>query len=204
MVSETQKDWFKYVNKNLDNKVFKSDILSMLEDSLEIEPSTFTVEMIDSLRRKQSSERKVRTKDIGDTGEAITIRHEQIRLSNLGRKDLIKKIVKMPESLSAGYDINSYEGEAEIKRLIEVKTTISKNKLSIQRFHMTPNEWGSASTFGDAYYIYRLMISSDDISLFIIRNPVRQYKNDLLEMTPRDGVEISYNDQSGYYETTLV
>ena len=203
MVSDTQNDWFNYVNENLDKGIFKSDILSILEHSSAIEPSKFTLEMIGSLREKQASERKVRTKDIGDTGEAITIRHEQIRLTNMDRKDLIKKIVKMPESLSAGYDINSFEGEAEIKRLIEVKTTISKNKLSIQRFHMTPNEWGSASTFHNAYYIYRLMISSDDVSLFIIRNPVRQYKNDMLEMTPRDGVDISYDDKSGYYEQVL-
>ena len=59
------------------------------------------------------------------------------RILSYSRKKLgklAKKVVKMPEALAAGYDLNSYEGIAEKKRCIEVKTTISRNKLNIQVF----------------------------------------------------------------------
>lgn len=155
------------------------------------------------LSSKEEAFGKVRTKDIGDVGEAIIIQHEKVRLENLERKDLAKKVVKYPESLSAGFDIKSYEGVAEIGRFIEVKTTISKNRLSVFRFRMTPNEWGAAETHTDKYYIYRLMISNNQINLFIIQDPVGLYKKNLIEMSPRDGVNITYSDKSGKYQKVL-
>jgi len=167
-VSSLQMAWFNYVNKDLNEELFESDILLILEDAGEApdqEDTVFIESLLESLRRKKEQNGKIKTNEIGNVGESITIQHEQLRLINLDRQDLAKKVVKMPESLAAGYDINSYEGYSEIKRVIEVKTTISKNKLSITRFHMTPNEWGAAETFKDAYYIYRLMISSDSVSL---------------------------------------
>ncbi len=204
-VTETQNAWFEYVNSNLNAEVFQADIFSIVdqpEDEDEDE-SSFIAELLESIRDKQHASGKVRTKDIGDVGEAIAIQHEQIRLKNLDREDLARKVVKMPEALAAGYDLNSYDGEAEIKRCIEVKTTISKNKLSIQRFHLTPTEWGAADSFQDRYYVYRLMISAKNVSLFIIKNPVKLYKNDIINMTPRDGADITYSDNAGKFEEVL-
>lgn len=203
-VTDKQNAWFKYVNSGLKPEIFQTDILKIVEqDAEDNTENSFIVELLESIRRKQEVKGKVRTKDIGDVGEAIAIQHEQIRLTNLERPDLAKKVVKMPEALSAGYDLNSFEGEAEIKRCIEVKTTISRNKLAIQRFHMTPNEWGAAETFKDAYYIYRLMISANNVSLFVMRNPVGLYKSDVIDMTPRDGIDISYSERAGNFEEIL-
>lgn len=203
-VNDKQNAWFKYVNSGLKPEIFQTDILKIVEqDAEEQTENSFIVELLESIRRKKEVKGKVRTKDIGDVGEAIAIQHEQIRLTNLERPDLAKKVVKMPEALSAGYDLNSFEGEAEIKRCIEVKTTISRNKLAIQRFHMTPNEWGAAETFKDAYYIYRLMISANNVSLFVMKNPVGLYKRDVINMTPRDGIDISYSERAGYFEEIL-
>lgn len=203
-VNEKQNAWFNYVNSGLKPEIFQTDIFKIVEQDAEDQTeSSFIIELLESIRRKQEVKGKVRTKDIGDVGEAIAIQHEQIRLTNLERPDLAKKVIKMPEVLSAGYDINSFEGEAEIKRCIEVKTTISRNKLAIQRFHMTPNEWGAAETFRDAYYIYRLMISANNVSLFVMRNPVGLYKSDVIDMTPRDGIDISYNERAGNFEEVL-
>jgi hypothetical protein len=203
-VSKTQNNWFSYVNSGLDDEIFQTDILKIIDQDIEKKAdSQFIVELLNSIRKKQEQSGKIRTKDIGDVGESITIQHEQTRLSNMDRLDLKSKVIKIPEIYAAGYDINSFEGEAEIKRLIEVKTTISKNKLAIQRFHMTPNEWGAAETFKEAYYIYRLMISENNVSLFVIRDPVGLYKTDLIKMTPRHGIDISYSDKSGTYEEVL-
>lgn len=203
-VNSTQNSWFSYVNSGLNSRVFQTDVFKVVEQDLE-EPAenSFIIELLESIRKKQEAKVKVKSKNIGDVGEAIAIQHEQIRLTNLGRVDLAKKVVKMPEALSAGYDLNSFDGLAELKRCIEVKTTISRNKLAIQRFHMTPNEWGAASTFKEAYYIYRLMISANNVSLFVMRNPVGLYKSDVIEMTPRDGIDITYNDKAGVFEEVL-
>jgi len=202
-ILKTQKAWFDYVNKDLDKSLFESDILEILTDisqSEEQKDSVFIQAMIANINKKQKQNGKIKTKEIGDTGESIAIQHEQIRLSNMGRKDLARKVIKLPEQYAAGYDINSFKGVSEIKRCIEVKTTISKNKLQTSRFHMTPNEWGAAETFRENYHIYRLMISSDEVKLFVIIDPVGKYKTDKLEMTPRNGVDITYSEKSGQVE----
>jgi hypothetical protein len=207
MVAKEQKEWFRYVNSSLDESVFHADIFEIINQSTcnsGGEPEQpFINELLNKIRTKQKTKGNIKTKEIGDVGEAISIQHEQTRLSGMDRADLAKKVIKLPEAYAVGYDINSFEGTAEIKRLIEVKTTISKNKLSINKFHMTPNEWGAAETFKDAYFIYRLMISTDDVSLFVIRNPVGQYKQDKLKMTPRNGADISYSGCSGFFEKVL-
>lgn len=205
-INETQNDWFRYVNSNLNETLFESDIFQILEEaseSKEQKDSDFINSILQSLRKKQKNKSNIKTKEIGDAGESIAIQHEQIRLVTMNREDLAKKVVKLPEAFSAGYDIGSYEGVAERKMCIEVKTTISKNKVNINRFHMTPNEWGAADTFRKAYYIYRLMISSEDITLFVIKDPVGEYKSDNLEMVPRHGVDITYSEKSGQIKEVL-
>jgi hypothetical protein len=72
-------------------------------------------------------------------------------------------------------------------------------KITANSFHMTPSEWSSASSNGDTYFVYRLTISKKEISLFVIKNPVGKYKNDLLSMTVRDGVHLTYSQNSGEY-----
>jgi hypothetical protein len=44
------------------------------------------------------------------------------------------------------------------------------------------------------------MISSDEVKLFVIIDPVGKYKTDKLEMTPRNGVDITYSEKSGQVE----
>ncbi len=205
-VRKTQNKWFSFVNANLDSNTFSSNILDVLEEDSETanqENSAFIKSLLLSIANRQKTNAEIKSNEIGNVGESIAIRHEQLRLKHLDRPELAKKVIKMPEILSAGYDINSFEGLSGIKRCIEVKTTISKNRTTISRFHMTPNEWGAAETFKEAYFIYRLMVSSNDVRLFIINDPVGKYKSDDLSMTPRDGVNITYNNNSGQYEALL-
>ena len=201
-INLTQNKWFDYVNQISDD-FFETDILSILDQSklnLKDEGSNILYDFIADLKRKELKNINIKTKQIGDAGESISIHHEKLRLESIERPDLAKKVIKIPEAYAAGYDINSYEGVGEIKRCIEVKTTISKSKVNITRFHMTPNEWGAAETYRDAYYIYRLLISTDGVDLFVIRNPVQKYKNDQLSMVPRNGVDITYDNKSGEFE----
>jgi hypothetical protein len=210
-INETQTDWFKYFNDGIDGDIFESNIENLigLSDTkeLSIDQETelsFIDELLKSLLDKKEINGSVSTKEIGDIGEAISIHHERNRLSQIGKNALAKKVMKIPENFSAGYDIHSYEGIAETKRYIEVKTTISKNKITINRFHMTPSEWGSAETLGNSYFVYRLMVSGDGVELFVIRDPVGQYKSNNISMSPRSGAEIQFTDKSGNFEEVLV
>jgi hypothetical protein len=106
-------------------------------------------------------------------------------------------IQKIPTALGVGYDIQSLEGTPDrIKRYIEVKTTISQNRLNFGNFHLTPNEWNSATTLRDRYYVYRLMISKDERTLYILQDPESLYKQNKISMSlsHKSGVEISFSE----------
>lgn len=205
-ITELSDDWFDYINQKLDSTLFKADILSLFDETIQstIEnnepPNIFIKEILEKLRGDAT--RPKNTKEIGDIGESIVIEHEKNRLIKIDAsfQNLIHWIKKIPEAYAVGYDINSLEGIGDTRRYIEVKTTLSMGKLSRTSFHMTTSEWSAANSLNKAYHVYRLMISRDDISLFIIKDIVAKYKNDLLEMIPKDGADIRYSDKSGSYE----
>lgn len=208
-VSTYLENWFKYVNNKLDATIFEANILSIIEDASEQSTTTpkqseFIAEVLASIRAKRASEQSIKTKEIGDVGETIVIEHEKNRLTNLSRTELLHLIKKIPETFAVGYDIGSYEGVGTTRRFIEVKTTVSRGKIHASNFHMTPSEWSAADTLGQTYFIYRLAISSESVSLFLIQNPVGKYKQSLVDMIPRDGADIRYTEKSGVYEELLV
>ena len=90
------------------------------------------------------------------------------------------------------------------KKLIEVKSTISKNKLSTFTFHLSETQWRAAESFKDSYFVYRIFISSRSIELFVIRDPVSQYKNNKLKMNILNGAQITFDENSGNWEKILV
>ena len=208
-VSAYLENWFTYVNNKLDSAIFEANILSIIEDASDQTTTTpkqseFIAEVLARIRAKRASEQTIKTKEIGDVGETIVIEHEKNRLTNLSRKDLLHLIKKIPETYAVGYDIGSYEGMGTTRRFIEVKTTVSRGKIHTHNFHMTPSEWSASDTLGQTYFIYRLAISSESVSLFIIRDPVGKYKQSLVDMIPRDGADIRYTEKSGVYEELLV
>lgn len=206
-VVSTQHDWFHYVNNKLDSSIFEANVLSIIEEASETtedkEVSMFIKEVLMKVQMIREGE-EIKTKEVGDVGEAIVIQHEKTRMVTLKREDLLHLIKKIPETFAVGYDISSYEGAGDIRRYIEVKTSISRGKLATRNFHMTPSEWSAANSLKKTYFVYRLMISSKDVNLFLIQDPVGQYKSDTLDMVPRDGADIRYFDKSGYWEKLLV
>ena len=119
------------------------------------------------------------------------------------REDLLHLIKKIPTKFAVGYDIQSVELDAK-KRYIEVKSTISNKSLNFYNFHLTPNEWSTAETLKEAYFVYRLMVSKSERKLFIIQDPVSNYKNDNLRMTPRNGADIIFSENSGKWNELLI
>lgn len=207
-VKSTEDSWFRYINMSLYSSIFRADVLSIIKDSEAPAPKTpqseFIAEMLKRLRSRQVAEGSMRTKEIGDLGENIIIEHERMRLTKMSREDVLHLIMKIPEQFAVGYDVSSYDGIGAMRRYIEVKTTISHGKLHVFNFHMTPSEWSAANTLGKSYYVYRLAISAETISLFLISDPVGKYKQNLIEMIPRNGADMRYSEKSGEWEELLV
>lgn len=195
-------DWFTYVNRDMDITDFKTDILAYIAgDQHEYEALKNTGREI---TERIESEDDFTTKDIGDMGENLVHGHECMRIKIGGREDLIHLIKRIPTQFAVGYDISSVELD-ERKRYIEVKTTISSKPLHFNSVHLTRNEWNTASTTRDAYYVYRLMISKGGTKLFLLQDPVGLYKQDKINMIPNDGADITFDPKAvGRFEDLLV
>ena len=72
------------------------------------------------------------------------------------------------------------------------------------KIHLTKNEWNTANSTRDRYYVYRLMISKAERKLFLLQDPVGLYKSDLIEMVPSDGADITFDPRAvGVFEELL-
>lgn len=190
-LAKIEPEWFEYVNDSMNPELFKTDVKTIFRQTSQID-----VVFDDRIKEVVSSDDKT-NKDIGNLGEAIICGHEKMRLKINGYEDFIHlvKIVDGP-SYHPGFDIDSYEADGtKNHRYIEVKTTISKKKIQIHGFHMSPNEWSVAETIKEHYCVYRLMLSEHDKILYVLRNPVSLYKTDKIEAVPRNGMEISFSTE---------
>ena len=189
-INDIEYQWFKYVNQSLTPQLFKTDLNQLIKTNEEID--IIFQDRIDELIENGGDGA---TKSIGNVGEAIICGHEKMRLKINGYNKFIKlvQIVDSP-AYHPGFDIDSYEADGtEDHRYIEVKTTISKKTIQMYGFHMSPNEWRVANTIKNHYCIYRLMISENEKTLYILRNPIHLYKTDKIEAFPHDGMDISFN-----------
>jgi hypothetical protein len=195
-------DWFNFVNEDLGEGLFRTDVLKYLG----IEEGNYAklVEAaIEDLENEFDPENVKNTKEIGDFGENLIVGHESMRIKMGGREDLLHLIKKIPTAFAVGYDIQSVELDRK-KRYIEVKSTISNKSLNFNNFHLTPNEWDTADTMRDAYFVYRLMISKHERKLFILKDPVGKYKIEQIKMTPRNGADIIFTEKSGEWNELLI
>lgn len=210
-------EWFAYVNRDIQNTDFATDILAYIandEADLKKLKSTISYEVdnVESeiIGRENELERRISneyeyftTKDIGDIGESLVHGHECMRMKIGGREDLIHLIKRIPTQYAVGYDISSVELD-ERKRYIEVKTTVSSKPLHFNRIHLTKNEWNTASSTHDRYYVYRLLLSKNEKKLFLLQDPVGLYKKDMINMIPSDGADITFDPKSvGRFEELL-
>ena len=207
-----RENWFEYVNKDISETDFSTDILKYVcndkieSDYLKNNLSIFnSAEIVTAfISRQESDTSEIGTKEIGDMGENLVHGHECMRIKLGGRSDLIHLIKKIPTQFAVGYDISSVELD-ERKRYIEVKTTISSKPLHFNKIHLTRNEWNAANSTRDRYFVYRLMISKKEIKLFLLQDPVGLYKNDLIEMIPANGAEITFDPKIvGHFEELLI
>lgn len=202
-VNDCRCDWFRYVNREAEETDFATDITSFfaVESETPTEPE-LQMQLFAAYMEKLKSLESLKTKDIGDIGESLVHGHECQRLKIGGREDLVHLVVKIPTELGVGYDISSRELDDTIRN-IEVKTTISTKPIVFNKIHLTPNEWQAAKSYKERYFVYRLMVSKTEIKLYILQDPVELFKQDLIDITPREGMEITFREAAGHYEELL-
>jgi len=120
-------------------------------------------------------------KKTGALGEAVVLDYERKWLIESGRGDLASNVIQTSkESVSAGYDIVSYDIEGN-KKYIEVKSSKSTNSY----FYLTDNELNVAKMLLDKYWIYRVQnCSSNDYKIIKIQNPAIKLQSGELSMVP--------------------
>ena len=113
-----------------------------------------------------------RKKEVGETGEIMTVDYERKRLTGIKREDLSEMIKQV--SLTdpyVGYDVASFDGHVSDvsipDRLIEVKSTIS----TTPRFFWSYNEINVARIYGNRYWIYLWTDVEGSAVLHMIQNP---------------------------------
>lgn len=209
--------WFAYVNRHMEDTDFSTDILSYIADDEEelkrlkehAEQGEEVFEQESAIREDLIGQRiaedmgQFTTKDIGDIGESLVHGHECMRMKIGGREDLVHLIKRIPTQFAVGYDIGSVELDGR-KRYIEVKTTISSKPLHFNRIHLTKNEWSTAESLKDRYYVYRLLLSKSERKLLLLQDPVGLYKRDEINMVPSDGADVVFDPQKvGEFEELL-
>jgi hypothetical protein len=209
-VAAVESSWFDYAGNSIDFQAEQIDPLEVLEaladntdDSVEGKAAH---DLLGFLRDKINAGENIATKETGDVGENIVLRHEFNRLKALGEEKLGKKVKKIPDKLGVGYDIKSFRDASQDARFIEVKSSISHGKLNIKSFHLTRNEWKVAETSGDSYFVFRVLISTNSVNCFVLQNPVDKYKKDLVSMSiNKDGsADITFTDGAGAWENLLI
>ena len=115
---------------------------------------------------------------------------------------------KIPDHLGVGYDIASFECDSTAdfysRRQVEVKTTRSHSRNLKWFIKLTPSEWSAAESIGEHYFVYRILISDDGMRMFVIRDLFGKYMMRLVQMTPRDGAEISFEEDAGEWVEMLL
>lgn len=186
-IKQLENEWITYFNDEISKEYFETDVLALYSDSSEEEYNDLKEHLKKVL--EDGEEPEIR---IGDFGEGLVVNHEKLYLTQNGRKDLMHLVKLIPSHFAVGYDVSSRDLQATNK-LIEVKTTASQSPLTFTRFHLTPNEWSAAESFGDKYYVYRLLVSPKNIKLHILKDPVGLYKSNNLKIAIRDGVDITFD-----------
>lgn len=132
--------------------------------------------------------------EIGQIGEEIVMKHEVAKLIRAGMIDLAKKVKKIPNQFGVGYDINSWD-ERGNRISIEVKTTASVNPMRVNSITLTPSEWKAAEQIGLSYLVYRLVLATKEgPTMVVLKDPVNLYKRGELDMTPRDGAILNFDE----------
>lgn len=206
-IRDVRTQWFRYVNRDMGDIDFSTDLSSYLETGGEgyADYSQQKKEILIDLDEHLTESATVSTSIVGNSGESLIISHEKEKLRLAGRQSLTHLVNFIPTPLGVGYDIQSFERDGpEVRKYIEVKTTISSRALTFNSFHITPNEWRTARSVKDRYYIYRLQLSQHSKKLFILNDLYGKVERGEVQLVKRsDGFDVRFYESAGYEEMII-
>jgi hypothetical protein len=215
VIRNAEENWHRYYTdidsfgeEALTTKIdaFSKETIEITNESNETEEITVGFEIPKSLQEviltdnKTGEVKKVSSKDIGDEGELIVYGIERERVLKI-RPDLLALVKIVSNDTSLGFDIQSIY-DSGMKKYIEVKTT--KRNYTPEEFHGTAfftisyNEWLTAQQHGDNYYIYRVIIAKEKLSIFVIQNPFKKEIDKKLSIFPTE-YRLIYTENSGEF-----
>jgi hypothetical protein len=195
-INAIEEDWHKYVNSFDGVTAFRTKINKQTLENI----SAAAEEIFLNYKGKE----KMSTKLTGDLGEDLVWIHECLRTKEISTRQHIIKFIPTP--LGVGYDIQSIEVPTK-KRYIEVKSTNSFKSLKNSSLNLTINEWDTAETLGDAYFIYFLNLNQfgGDRKIFVVQNPIKEIKKgNLVASAPKDNhILIHLKEKAGKWVKLL-
>ena len=113
------------------------------------------------------TEREARNRRLGESGESFVLSLERLRLSEMGRTDLVDEVEWSSKDRGdgLGYDIRSFSGHTDDEKFIEVKTT---NAGIYQPFFMSANEVTYSGENPDQYSLYRVFDFAEQARVFVL------------------------------------
>ena len=202
-IREYRSAWFEYVNRDLVDIDFRTNFNLYIPSDIDFTEENSDI--IGHLTEHIEYSEKISTAIVGSSGEAIVINHEKQKLRENGQEQLLHLVNFIPTQFGVGYDVQSFEcDDSELRKYIEVKTTVSNTSITFNSFHITLNEWRTAKSVRDRYYIYRLQISKHSKKLFIIKNLYDLVKNEkMLLIERKDGYDVRFSSSVGFEENLI-
>ena len=202
-IREYRSAWFEYVNRDLVDIDFRTNFNLYIPSDIDFTEENSDI--IGHLTEHIEYSEKISTAIVGSSGEAIVINHEKQKLRENGQEQLLHLVNFIPTQFGVGYDVQSFEcDDSELRKYIEVKTTVGNTSITFNSFHITLNEWRTAKSVRDRYYIYRLQISKHSKKLFIIKNLYDLVKNEkMLLIERKDGYDVRFSSSVGFEENLI-
>jgi hypothetical protein len=129
---------------------------------------------------------------IGEEGENFVLEYEKNRVSKFDPR-LVRKVLYLGKTKGLGYDIQSVVAEpgefSEFVKYIEVKTTKrvtvpSLDETWFDTINLTRNEWVAAAQHRQFYSIYRVYLTPEKVTVFVIDDPFTKYNEGKIKCTP--------------------
>lgn len=188
-------EWMEWFADGPEDVIFQTSAQALIKDDSNYPDQWKKIKEI--LERKDPVLRGNALKEIGDEGEKIVYEYEKEEVRRT-RKDLVQLVRLVSSTAALGYDIISVNPEdGRKKKYIEVKTT-KKNYVSNINipFTISINEWSVAKQLGDDYYIYRVIITKEGLTIFSVQNPFKQAEEGNLLVEPI-AYKVVYSEKSG-------
>jgi hypothetical protein len=182
---------------------FSQSTVEITKENNQTEIITTGFELPNAIVEAQKEEQKKgkpNTKEIGDEGEFIVYSLEKEAVGKI-RPDLLGLVRIVSNDTSLGFDIQSVY-ESGMKKYIEVKTT--KRNFTPSEFGATAyftisyNEWLTAQQHGQNYFIARVIIAKERLSIFLIRNPYKEFEEGKIKLYPTE-YRLIYQENSGEF-----